>query len=147
MKKQIKKIFLYLLIFSFFNYTACYSSKTVGKESFFSESREEPLNDITIVKTDDERIIMDEVTYQVVEDTVYLEGVDKSNSNQYGKLINEKIALVDIQYVKIEKLSESKTIGCIVGLTGIVVLLIAVVASVSSAPKRCGPPSDLSDWD
>ena len=147
MNKQIKKIFLYLLIFSFLNYTACYSSKTVGKESFFSENREEPLNDLTIVKTDDERIIMDEVTYQVVEDTVYLEGVNKSNNNHYGELINEKIALVDIQYVKIEKLSESKTIGCIVGLTGIVVLLIAIGASASSAPKRCGPPSDLSDWD
>ena len=147
MKKQVKKIFFYLLIFSSLNYTACYSSKTVGKKYFFSESREEPLNDITIVKTDDERITMDEVTYQVVEDTVYLEGVDKSNGNQYRKLINAKIALVDIQYVKIEKLNESKTIGCIVGLTGIVVLLIAIGASASSAPKRCGPPSDLSDWD
>jgi len=145
MKKQIKKIFLHLLIFSFFNYTACYSSKTVGKKYFFSESREEPLNDITIVKTDDERITMDEVTYQVVEDTVYLEGVDKSNSNQYGKLINEKIALVDIQYVKIEKLSESKTIGCIVGLTGIVVVMIGLISAVSYQPKSCGTPNNNSE--
>ena len=145
MKKQVKKIFFYLLIFSSLNYTACYSSKTVGKKYFFSESREEPLNDITIVKTDDERITMDEVTYQVVEDTVYLEGVDKSNSNQYGKLINEKIALVDIQYVKIEKLSESKTIGCIVGLTGIVVVMIGLISAVSYQPKSCGTPNNNSE--
>ena len=138
MKKLIKKICLYLLIFSLINFMACYSSETVNKEKFLSESGTEPIYGVTIVKNDDERIIMDEVTYQVVEDTLYLEGISKSN-NDYGKLINKKIALMDIQSVEIEELDEANTIGCIVSLAGLAILFIALLSAGSShsQPKGC----------
>lgn len=144
----MKKILLYLLIFSFLNYTGCYSAKVVGKEKFFSEGSREPINDLNIVTNDDNRILMDEVTYQVINDTLYIEGINKTNADVYGQFLNKKIALADIQYVEIDELNTAKTTGCVIGLTGLAVLFIGLIIAASSQPKSCkGPPSDLSDWD
>ena len=148
MNKISEKFCFFLLIISFLNYTGCYSSKVVGKEKFFTESSTEPINDLTIVTNDDNRIVMDEVTYQVYDDTLYIEGINRTNVSVYGQLIDEKIALANIQYVEIEELNSSKTTGCIIGLTGLAVLFIGLIAAASSQPKSCkGPPSNLADWD
>jgi hypothetical protein len=148
MKKIFENICFYLIIISFLNYTGCYSSKVVGKENFFSEISTEPINDLTIVTNDDNKFVMDDVTYQVIDDTLYLEGINRTNDSVYGQLIDKKIALDDIQYVEIEELNSSKTTGCIIGLTGLVVLFIGLIAAASSQPKSCkGPPSNLADWD
>ena len=128
----MKKTFLYLLIFSFFNYTGCYSSKPIGKEKFFSESNIEPINDVTIVTNDDNRIVLDEFIYQVIADTLYIEGINRTSTEVYGQLIDEKIALADIQYVEIDELDGLKTTGCVISLTGLAILMIAIISTLSS---------------
>jgi len=140
MKKISERFCFFLLIIFFLNYTGCYSSKVVGKEKFFSESSTEPINDLTIITNDDNKFILDEVTYRVIDDTLYLEGINRTNASVYGQLIDEKIALADIQYVEIDELSDSKTIGCVVGLTGLAVLMIGLIVAFSSysQPKSCG---------
>jgi len=140
MKNILEKFCFYLIIISFLNYTGCYSSTVVGKEKFFSESNTEPIDDLTIITNDDNKFILDEVTYQVIDDTLYLEGINRTNNKVYGQLIDEKIALADIQYVEIEELNSSKTTGCIIGLTGFAILMIALISSASSysQPKSCG---------
>jgi len=139
MKKISENICFYLIIISFLNYTGCYSSIEVGKEKFFSEIRTEPFNDLTIVTNDDNKFILDEVTYQVIDDTLYLEGINRTNTRVYGQLIDEKIALADIQYVEIDELSESKTIVCVVSLTGLAILMIWMISAIPSntQPKSC----------
>ena len=131
----MKKIFLYLLIISFLNYIGCYSSKVMGKEKFFSGGSREPINDLVIVTNEDKRIEIHEVTFQVFDDTLYAEGVNKTNTAVYGQLIDVKIALEDIQYVEVDEFSEVKTIGCIISLTGLVVLIIGLIAAVNSFDK------------
>lgn len=136
MKKLMKKICLHLLIFSFFNYTACYSSVTVDKEKLFSKNRNKPINDITIVTKDDKRILINEATFEVLNDTVSIEGVKNINNISHGQLVKLKIALSDIQTVEIEGLNESKTTGCIVGLTSVVLLTILLAASANKGNAK-----------
>jgi len=131
MRKLFNQIWIYLLIFSFFNYTACYSSVIVDKEKLFSQNRNEPINDITIVTKDDKRILINEATFEVLNDTVHIEGVKNITDNSHGQLVKLKIALSDIQTVEIEGLNESKTTGCIVGLTSVVLLTILLAASTN----------------
>jgi hypothetical protein len=140
-ENEMKKIFSYLLFFSFLNYTGCYSSKVVGKEKFLSGGSKEPINNLTIVTNEDKRIEIHEVTFQVFDDTLYAEGVNKTNTTVYGQLIDVKIALEDIQFVEIDEFSEAKTIGCIISLTGLVVLIIGLIAAANSfdkSSKGCG---------
>ena len=141
---KMKKIFLYFLIFSFINYTACYSSRTASKEAFFSKDRTEPVSGITILTKGDKRISVYEVTFQVIDDTVHLEGISNINTEP----VRMKIALADIQSVEVEKYDSDTSTGLIIGLTSVlvVVFIIFIVASTYE-PRSCAPPSDLSDWD
>ena len=137
----VNKIFAHFLVFSFINYTACYSSVSVSKEKFFSGVRDKPVNDLTIVTKDNKYILINEATFEVKDDTVHLEGVLYSSIDSYGKITKLKIALSDIQYVEIEELNDSKTAGCIISLTGVFIIFIALIASASSShsqPKSCG---------
>jgi len=121
-------------------FIGCYSSKVVGKEKFFTESSSNPINNLTIVTNEDKRIEIDEVMYQVIDDTLYAEGINKTNTSVYGQPIDVKFALADIQYVEIDELNDVRTIGCIIGLTGVVVLTIGLMVAANSykSPKGCG---------
>jgi hypothetical protein len=117
----------------------CYSSRAVDKEILISKNIEEPLRELTIITNDDNKIIIDEITYQIVDDTLYAEGINKTNTEVYGKPIDVKIALANIQQVEIDEFNEVGTIVSIISLTGISVLAIVATVQLSSFkwPKSC----------
>ncbi len=141
-KNIIKKISFYILIFSFLNYTGCYSSTSVSKEILYEEDQEGLLGEITINTNEAKRIELLEGTYQVFDDTLYSRGFDKTNTSVYGQSIDIKIALADIQNVEINELNASKTAGCVIGSAGLILLIIGLIAAVNSVdktPKSCAP--------
>ena len=137
----MKKFSIYILIFSFLNYVGCYSSRTVDKEILLSNNNVEPIGELTIITNDDRRIIIDEVIYQVVDDTLYAGGIDKMNTESYGRPVNLKLATNDIQYMEVNELNVTRTVGCIIGSAGLILLIIGVIAVATYEPKSCGVKS------
>ena len=116
MKNVLKRICLYLLIFSVFLYTGCYSSTSVDKNLLYTDFEKKAFDDLTIVTKEDERIIIQGVTYQIINDTLYANGINKSNVIVYNKPIEFKIALVDIKNIEIKEFDGLATAGCIIGV-------------------------------
>jgi hypothetical protein len=116
----------------------------VNKETYFSNSVDEPVSGLTIITKENKSISIYEVTFQVINDTVHLSGVNNINTRP----VHMNIAIVDIQSVEVEKYDSGTSTGLIIGLTSVlVVFLLLAIAAASSTPKSCGPPSDFSDWD
>jgi hypothetical protein len=69
--------------------------------------------------------LVDEGIYELVGDTLYVSGINKTNTSVYGKHIDLNIALDDIHSVKIEKLDGWRTTGCVMGVTTAVAMSIA----------------------
>ena len=90
----MKKICFYILIISFLNYIGCYSWRNVNKEELYSQDLGEPTGVVTIITTDEERIVVDEGIYDVVGDTLYVKGVKQYTD--HVEQIDVKIALDDI---------------------------------------------------
>lgn len=140
----MKKFPIYILIFSFLNYVGCYSSRAVDKEILLSNNNAEPIDDLTIITNDDRKIIIDEITYQIVDDTLYAEGINKTNTEVYGKPINLKLATNDIQYVEIDALDVFRTVGCITASVGAVGMSVIMVFLFKDY-KGCEGPKSLND--
>ena len=88
----MKKFPIYILIFSFLNYVGCYSSRAVDKEILLSNNNAEPIDDLTIITNDDRKIIIDEITYQIADDTLYTEGGELTIiTNDDKKIIIDEI--------------------------------------------------------
>lgn len=94
-----------------------------------------PLDNMTIVTNDNNRIIIQGVTYQVIHDTLCANGLNKSNVTVYNQPIEVKIAIVDIKNIEIEEFDGLATAGCIIGSAGLVLLLIGVIAIANSFDK------------
>ena len=143
---KLKKIFLYFLIFSFLNFVGCYSSRAVDKEILIANSDSEPIGEITIITNENKSIKIDEIIYQVIDDTLYAEGINITNVEVYGKPIDLKIALADIQYVEINELNASKTAGCVIGSASLILLIIGFIALANNTPKSCEGPKTLDEF-
>ena len=139
MKRMIKKIFLYLLLFSFFNYIGCYSSRVVDKDNFFSESGTDPIDDFTIQTLDDERMKIIWETYYTINDTLFAKGL--IYGDLFGQPVNVKIALANIQHVEVDDPDDLATAGCVIGLTGLALFFIIGIAVATSPPTSCGVES------
>jgi len=72
----MKRIIPSILIFSFLSYIGCYSARTVDKEILLSNNNVEPIGELTIITNDDRRIIIDEIIYPIVDDTLYADGIN-----------------------------------------------------------------------
>ncbi len=140
----MKKSPIYISIFSFLNYVGCYSSRAVDKEILISKNIEEPVGELTIITNDDNKIIIDEITYQIVDDTLNAEGINKTNTEVYGKPIDVKIALADIQQVEIDDLDVFRTVGCITASVGGVVMFFILILLFKDY-KSCEGPKSLND--
>ena len=134
MKKMMKKACLYLLFFSFFHHTGCYSAKVVSQDIFHSENNTEPTGDITIFTNKDDIIEIEENSYQVLNDTLFAKGLLKTNVNNYGQPIDVKISIEDIQYIKIEEFDGLATAGCILGVGALVFLVVVGIVIANSGP-------------
>jgi hypothetical protein len=136
----MKKVFLNCLIFSHINFIGCYSSRAVDKEILFSKDRTEPIDELTIITKENKIFKIDEIIYQVVDDTLYADGINKTNTDVYGQAINLRLALSDINYVEINDLNVSRTVGCVITSAGLILLIIGLIAAVSTtekAPQKC----------
>jgi hypothetical protein len=148
----MKKICFYILIFSFLNYIGCYSSKSVNKEILYTSDLGEPAGIVAIItnddgkivldegKYDDGKIVLDEGKYELVGDTLYVSGINKTNTSVYGQNIDLTIALDDIHSVEIEEFDGWATTGCIIGGAVGVSLMIAMALTFQSGvilPSKC----------
>ncbi|MBT8387692.1 MAG: hypothetical protein KJO12_09800, partial [Ignavibacteria bacterium] len=130
----------YILIFSFLNYTGCYSSNNVSKIILYEEGQEGLPGEITIITNEAKRIELSEGSYQIVDDTLYACGFDKTNSSVFGQAIDVKIAMEDIQYAEVDEIDSFATFGCVIGVAGLVLLIIGMVSAANSANepvKKC----------
>jgi hypothetical protein len=125
---------------SLLNYTGCYSSRSFSQDNLSTEDFRGQVGVVVIIMNDEERIAVDEGFYEVFDDTLYANGINKSNVSVFGQPIDVKIALADIKYVEIEKPDDIATAGCLISLTGLALLIILSIAAVSSfdsSPRSC----------
>ena len=136
----MKKIFFYIMIISFLNYIGCYSSRSVNKEILYTSDLGEPASIVAIITNDDGKIVLDEGKYELAGDTLYISGINKTNTSVYGQKIDLKIALDDIHSVEIEEFDGWATTGCIIGGVVGVSLMIAIILTFPShkgTPSKC----------
>jgi len=136
----MKKICFYILIFSFLNFFGCYSSRSVNKEILYTGDLGEPAGVVTIITNDEQRIELEECIYELVGDTLYANGINKTNTTVYGQPIYVKIALDDIQSVEIKEPDGWATTGCVIGVAALavfIVLAITAANSIDNSPKSC----------
>ena len=145
----MKKICFYILIFSFLNFIGFYSSQSVNKEILYTSDLGEPAGVVTIITKDEKKLLVDEGIYELFGDTLYVSGINKTNTTVYGNPIDVKIALNDIRSVKIEELDGLATAGCFIGLTASVILGVIVVISLSGKKIIFVPdfPDRWDEWD
>lgn len=138
----MKKICFYILIISFLNYVGCYSSRSVNKEILYTSDLGEPAGVVTIITKDEKKLLVDEGIYELVGDTLFVNGINKTNTTVYGHPIDVKIALNNIRSVEIEKPDGLATAGCVIGGVATLALFIvmAIAASSYKAPKSCSGP-------
>ena len=97
-----------------------------------------------IITYEGQTIQIIEDKYKVINDTLYAEGINKTNSTVYNQTVDVKTALSDIRYVKIEELDGLKTTGCVIGSTGAILLLV-LIAVAASQPRSCEGPKSWSN--
>ena len=93
MKDNMKRVSSYILILSFLNFVGCYSSRAVDKEILISKNIEEAVRELTIIINDDNKIIIDEITHQILDDNLYEDPVGELNiiTNDDNKIIIDEI--------------------------------------------------------
>ena len=136
----MKKTGFYILIISFLNYDGCYSYRNVNKEILYTSDLGEPAGVVTIITNDEKKLLVDEGIYELVGDTLYVNGINKTNTTVYGHPIDVKIALNDIRSVKIEEPDGLATAGCVIGGVATLALFIVIIISFGNndySPKSC----------
>ena len=128
----MKKLVIWLTIFSFLNLLGCYSQKKVSKETFFDENSKGSLASLTIIPEETETIELSDVKYRVEKDTVYIKG-NKVYAN-FVEQVDLKVALNDMGYFGIEELDDIMTLGVYVGIA---IFSILIVAIITYEPTSC----------
>jgi len=143
----MKKTFYYILIISFFDYVGCYSSRNVNKEMLYTLDSGEPADVVTIIMKDEKKLVVDEGIYEFGGDTLYVNGINKTNTMVYGQNIDLKIAFDDIQSINIEEFDGWRTTGCIaVGAVGfsIIIALGHLFQGGNILPGKC--EDSINNW-
>jgi len=124
----MKKIIISITIISFLNLIGCYSSKVVSKDILPTDNQEKNINDLTIVTKKSERIELNEGTYNVINDTLYVNGL-KPGAN-FMEQVNYNIALTDIEHLELSELNTLATVGIVsfvvAAITAGVILVIGL---------------------
>jgi hypothetical protein len=123
----VKKLIIIVTILSFLNLIGCYSSKIVGKDILPTDNQKKNINDLTIVTKKSERIELNEGTYNVINNTLYVNGL-KPGAN-FMEQVNYNIALTDIEHLELSELNTLATVGITtLILAAITVGVILVIA-------------------
>ena len=124
----MKKIIISFMIISFLNLIGCYSSKVVGKDVLPTDNQEKNINDLTIVTKKSERFELIEGTYNVISDTLYVNGLQQGA--KFAQQVNYKIALTDIEHLEINEINTLATVGIttliLAAITAGVILVIGL---------------------
>jgi hypothetical protein len=105
----MKKIIISITIISFLNLIGCYSSKVISKDILIIENQEQKFNDLTIVNNESKRFEFTQGTYQVVNDTLFVNGL-KPGAN-FMEQLDFNIALSDIEHLELDELNTLATVG------------------------------------
>ena len=135
-KKVLIKVCLYPLLFSFFNYIGCYSSKRVGNRILYLKDRTELTSNFVVTTYHDESFEIDWNTFNVIDDTLYAKGIVQNVNTYFGQPTDVTLALADIKYIEIDEYDELATAGCVIGSAGLIII-IGAIASVDRTPKKC----------
>ena len=77
----------------------------------------------------------------MIDDTLYANGINKSNVTVYNQPINLKIAFSNIKHVEIEESDAFRTTVLAVGLVGLAIPIITGAALLAN------PPSCSQEWE
>lgn len=112
--------------------TGCYTFNSINVSEYEEvEEKDGKPNEIYVKTKDQQWYHFTNFNYHIENDTLYAEGINKTNTTVYGQTVDVKIALSDIQYVKIEELDGLKTAGFVIGSTALILLLIVIYAAVA----------------
>jgi len=122
--------FLLIILISFT--TGCYTFNSINVSEYEEvEEKDGKPNEIYVKTKDKQWYHFTNFNYHIENDILYAEGINKINTTVYGQTVDVKIALSDIQYVKIEELDGLKTAGFVIGSTALILLLIVIYAAVA----------------
>lgn len=121
------KILIYILIFSFVSYIGCYSAAAADKYVLNSEKGEELIDELIIVTSNYDKIIIGTPFYKIINDTLDVTGINKSNVEIYNQPVDTLIAMKDINYIEFDKINTFRTIGCIGSVVFLTLLTIGYI--------------------
>ena len=135
------KIFISFLVVAILNLlVGCYSAKIVDKEKLHTDFDRNEIGDITIITESDERIIIRDKTFKIINDTLFAKGLFRNPDNYFiTDMIDVKIDLADVKSVWIEE-SDHLATGMLFFLGIGLVLLIIIGISMSNqdySPSSC----------
>ncbi len=138
MKTLIKKLIVYLIIFTYLNLAACTSSTVVSKEALYAKCDRGAVGTLTIA-TDKTRFTINEATCRINNDTLIVTGINSTNTTQ-RQIITDSIAMADLRYIEVEEYDSGETLGLIIGVSAValgVFVLLAANSLGDSMVKSC----------
>jgi len=127
-ESRMKKIIIYLTIFSMLNLIGCYYQQQMTVNEYdFSKSHMEN-RPIKIIKIDSTVYILNQYDYQFRDDTLFIQQKLIMDDN-IEKRVWLRVPLNEIQSVEVEKIDAGNTISLALVVTaGIVAIAIAIYA-------------------
>jgi hypothetical protein len=139
MKTSIRKLIVYLLIFTYLNLVGCTSTAVISKEALYAKCDRGSVGTLTIA-TEKDHITIEEAICHINNDTLIVTGINKINSDSVHQTVLYKAAMDDITYIEMEEYDSGKTLGCIIGASAValgVFLLLAANSLGESFKEGC----------
>ena len=107
----MKKIIISTTIISFLNLIGCYSTNVVSKNILITDNHEKNISNLTIVTNESEKFELTEATYNVINDTLHVNGL-KPGAN-FAEQVKYNVALTDIEHLELSELNTLATVGIV----------------------------------
>lgn len=116
MKTLIKKLIVYLLISAYFNLLGCTSQAVISKDALYAKCDSRSIGTLTIA-TKSGHITIDQAACRIDNDTLYVTGINRTDSDSVAQAVSYSVAMEDIKYIEQEEYDSGKTLGCIIGVS------------------------------
>jgi len=122
---MLKKILIYIILFSFLHLVGCYSTSIMNPAQYQELKDHIPQsNEIILNLNNNEKYIFARGYYFIINDTLIGEGV--AIKNEIEEPYMGKIPLSQIGSITVEEVDSEKTPSLVVGIIGITLVIIAI---------------------
>lgn len=126
----MKRIIIYLTIFSLLNLVGCYYQQQMSVNEYDFNKRHTENRPIKIIKIDSTVYTLNQYDYQFRDDTLFIQQ-KRSIDNNIEKRVWLRVPLNEIQSVEVEKIDSGNTILLVSTITvGIIAIAIAIYAII-----------------